>query len=245
MQPWAWPILGSLLGLVAGSFLATLVVRWPAGLPLTGRSRCDGCGQALSARDLVPLLSWAFARGRCRHCGVAIAPVHPAMEAAAAAIGALALLVQPGPLGLAGALFGWILLALLALDLGHLWLPDRLTLPLLGLGLLFGAGSPADRLLGAAVGGGGFLLLALLYRRLRGRDGLGLGDAKLMAALGSWLSVAMMAPLLLLSALAGLALAAVRARRTGAGAGDPVPFGACLALTAFPLWLAGQASAGV
>ncbi len=166
------------------------------------------------------------------------------MELAAAAVGALAFLAVPSPAGLAGALFGWLLLALLALDLGHLWLPDRLTLPLLGLGLLFGAGTPAERLAGAAIGGGGLLLVALAYRRLRGRDGLGMGDAKLMAGLGAWLSPAMMPPLLLLSALAGLAFAAVRARRAGGNAADPVPFGACLALVAFPLWLGVQGAAG-
>jgi leader peptidase (prepilin peptidase)/N-methyltransferase len=189
------------------------------------------------------------------------------MEGAAAFVGAVALLVAPSPAGLAGALFGWILLALLALDLAHLWLPDRLTLPLLGLGLLFGAGTPTERLLGALIGGGGFLLLALGYRRLRGRDGLGLGDAKLMAALGAWLSPSMIGPLIFLSALVGLLLALVRhvrhVRARRAGADDPtgpvptgpvptgpvptgpVPFGACLAVTAFPLWLAGQAGAGV
>jgi leader peptidase (prepilin peptidase)/N-methyltransferase len=165
------------------------------------------------------------------------------MELAAGALGALALLANPSPTGFAGALFGWILLALLALDLAHLWLPDRLTLPLLGLGLAFGAGTLTDRLVGAAVGGGGALAIALAYRSLRGRDGLGLGDVKLMAALGAWLSAAMLAPLLLLSALAGLALAAVRARRAGGGGTDPVPFGACLALAAFPLWLAAPANA--
>jgi leader peptidase (prepilin peptidase)/N-methyltransferase len=245
MNAWYWPILGGCLGLVAGSFLATLVVRWPAGQRLSGRSRCDSCGVSLSARELVPLVSWALAGGRCRHCGAAIPAAHPAMEGAAALVGALALLANPSPLGLAGALFGWILLALLALDLAHLWLPDRLTLPLIGLGLLFGAGTPMDRLIGAALGGGLFLLLGLLYRKVRGRDGLGLGDAKLMAALGAWLSPPMIAPLILVSALVGLALAVVRARRAGAQTmAEPVPFGACLALAAFPLWLAVQAGAG-
>jgi leader peptidase (prepilin peptidase)/N-methyltransferase len=244
MDAWLWPILGACLGLVAGSFLATLVLRWPEGRALSGRSRCDGCGTVLGMAELVPLLSWAVLRGRCRHCGAAIDPTHPAMEAAAAAMGGLALLVDPSPAGLAGALFGWLLLALLALDLAHLWLPDRLTLPLLALGLLFGMGSPTERLAGAMIGGGGLLLLALAYRRLRGRDGLGLGDAKLMAGLGAWLSPAMIAPLLLLSALAGLAFAAVRARRAGGSAADPVPFGACLAIVAFPLWLGVQAAAG-
>lgn len=229
---------------MAGSFLATLVIRWPAGRPLSGRSHCDSCGARLSPAELVPLISWAMSGGRCRHCGAAIPAVHPAIELASAMVGALALLVDPSPAGLAGALMGWILIALLALDLGHLWLPDRLTLPLLGLGLIFGAGTFADRLLGAALGGGALLVMGFLYRRLRGRDGLGLGDVKLMAALGSWLSPAMLGPLLLLAALAGLALAGVRSRRGGGDMSVPVPFGACLALAAFPLWLAGHAAAG-
>lgn len=256
MIAWLWPILGGCLGLVAGSFLATLVVRWPAGGRLSGRSRCDSCGAVLSVAELVPLLSWALSGGRCRHCSAPIPAVHPTMEVAAAAVGALALLVAPSPMGLAGALFGWILLALLALDLSHMWLPDRLTLPLIGLGLVFGLGTPAERLLGALIGGGGFLLLALAYRAVRGRDGLGLGDAKLMAGLGAWLSPPLIGPLILLSALLGLALVLVRAARAQGGsteaganrAGDsvlsePVPFGACLAAAAFPLWLAGQAGA--
>jgi leader peptidase (prepilin peptidase)/N-methyltransferase len=244
MDAWIWPILGGGLGLVAGSFLATLVIRWPAGRALSGRSHCDSCGARLSAAELVPLVSWAIAGGRCRHCGAAIPTIHPAFELAAAMVGALALLVDPSPAGLAGAMLGWILIALLALDLEHLWLPDRLTLPLLGLGLVFGAGTLADRLLGAALGGGALLVMSLLYRRLRGRDGLGLGDVKLMAALGSWLSPAMLGPLLLLAALAGLALVWVRTRRADGDMSVPVPFGACLALAAFPLWLAVQVAAG-
>jgi len=253
-----WPILGGVLGLVAGSFLATLVIRWPQGKSLAGRSSCDSCGTTLAVRDLVPLLSAAVTRGRCRHCGAPIPPRHLHLELAAAALGALALFAAPGPAGLAGALFGWLLLALMALDLDHFWLPDRLTLPLLALGLLLGNGTPAQRIAGAVLGGGGFLLLALGYRRLRGRDGLGLGDAKLMAGLGAWLSPAMIGPLLLLSALAGLLFAAVRAQRSKEAAGQgaeaeseaggamiqKVPFGACLALAAFPLWIVEQVRAG-
>lgn len=251
-----WPILGGVLGLVAGSFLATLVLRWPQGKSLAGRSCCDSCGTALAARDLVPLLSAAATRGHCRHCGAAIPPQHLQLELAAAAVGALALIAAPGPVGLAGALFGWLLLALLALDLDYFWLPDRLTLPLLALGLVLGNGTPTQRVVGALVGGGSFLLLALAYRRLRGRDGLGMGDAKLMAALGAWLSPAMLGPLILLSALAGIVFAAVRASRsrgsagpgtemgTGATMTDRVPLGACLALTAFPLWIVEQVRVG-
>ena len=233
-----WPALGALSGLLAGSFVATLVLRWPQELALTGRSRCDACGAKLEARELVPLLSFAMQRGKCRHCGTAIDHAHPLIEVACAMVGGLALFALPGLGGFAGALLGWCLVALIALDVAHFWLPDRLTLPLLGLGLLLGPSPLPDRLLAAAVAGGSFLLLALLYRAVRGREGLGMGDVKLAAALGSWLSLAMLPPLLLLSATLGLALVAVgffRGRRISAE--TRIPFGACLAAAAFPLWL--------
>jgi leader peptidase (prepilin peptidase) / N-methyltransferase len=233
-----WPALGGLLGLVAGSFLATLVLRWPRGEGLSGRSRCDGCGATLGPLELVPLLSFLAQRGRCRRCAAPIDPHHPAIELTAAIIGVLALVAVPGPAGLAGALLGWVLLALLALDAEHFWLPDALTLPLLALGLLLGPSPLPDRLLGAAIGGGGLLAVALGYRALRGHDGLGLGDVKLMAALGAWLSPAFLPPLLLLAALTGLAFAGVR--RLRGQPGDPdgrIPFGACLAVAGFPGWL--------
>jgi leader peptidase (prepilin peptidase)/N-methyltransferase len=242
-----WPSLGALLGLVAGSFLATLVIRWPEGKPLSGRSRCDSCGAAVGWADLVPLLGWLALKGRCRACGAAIDARHPLFELTAAAIGLLAMLAVPGPQGLWGALLGWTLLALLALDLAHYWLPDRLTLPLLAMGLAGGPGLLTDRLLGAAIGGGGLLLLALLYRWLRGREGLGLGDVKLMAALGAWLSPAYLGPLLLAASVAGLAFAALSRWRGAGEEGAPirVPFGACLALAGFPMWLIANAAGGV
>lgn len=236
---WLWPLAGALLGLVAGSFLATLVVRWPRGETLWGRSHCDSCGRQLGWSDMLPLLSFVVARGRCRQCHAAINWRHPAIELAAALIGFAAFAVVPGPEGLAGALLGWLLLALLALDAEHLWLPDALTMPLLGAGLLLGQGAMADRLLAAAIGGGALLLIALAYRLVRHRDGLGLGDVKLMAGLGAWLGWQALPLLLLLAALLGLGLAAVRAVQ-----GRPlaaVPLGACLAAAAFPLWLAGPA----
>ena len=239
-----WPSLGALLGLIAGSFLATLVLRWPRGEPLTGRSRCDHCGAVVNWFDLVPLFGFLWLRGRCRACGGAIDRTHPAFEATAALIGALAFVAVPGPAGLWGALLGWLLLALLALDLQHYWLPDRLTLPLLALGLAGGVGTLPDRLLGAGLGGGALLLLALGYRRLRGREGLGLGDVKLMAALGAWLSFIWIGPLLLLASVAGLLFAGVSRWRGEVKPDGPlrVPFGACLALAGFPIWLAANAA---
>ena len=159
-------------------------------------------------------------------------------------IGVLAMLASPGTVGLSGALLGWALLALLALDVEHHWLPDRITLPLLALGLLLGAGDLADRLLGAAIGGGALLLLALGYKVLRRREGLGLGDVKLMAALGAWLGPLLLGPLLLGAALLGLLMAAVmKLGGRDLPAGGRIPFGACLAAAAYPLWLFASATA--
>ncbi|WP_194744734.1 A24 family peptidase [Thermaurantiacus tibetensis] len=239
--------LGGLLGLAVGSFLATLVVRAAQGLPLTGRSRCDSCRAPLPAAALLPLLAFAAQRGRCRHCGTAIDPVHPALEAAAALVGALALgLLGPGP-GLAGALFGWLLLAAAALDLRHHWLPDWLTLPLLALGLGLSLARDPSGFPAQAAAAGGFLLLFWLVReahfRLRGCEGLGLGDVKLAAALGAWVNPVLLPPLLLLAALAGLLWAAFVRARAGAGAeGTAVGAGQGAGQTAGPG--AGGAGAG-
>lgn len=235
-----WILGGVLAGLVAGSFVATLVVRWPEGRPATGRSACDSCGVPLRAADLVPLLSFAVLRGRCRLCRRPIDRRHPAIELAAAVIGGLALWADSSWHGFAGALLGWFLLGAFVLDAEHLWLPDRLTLPLLGLGLWLGHGSFADRCIGAAAGGGLLLLLALAYRRFRGRDGLGLGDVKLVAALGAWLGWQALPGLLLGASACGLLLALwlVLSGRTPDSA-TRLPFGACLCVVGFPLWLLG------
>lgn len=233
-----WAPTGALLGLVVGSFVATLAIRWPRGEATSGRSHCDGCGRMLRAVELVPLLSFLWRRGRCGSCGHAIDRRHPLIEATAAGIGLLAFLAAPGWHGLAGALLGWALLALLALDCSDRWLPDRITLPLLALGLLVGVGDFQGRLLGALAGGGGLLAIALAYRAVRGHDGMGLGDVKLLAALGAWLGLWALPLLLLAATLLGLAIAGIRHL-----SGDPVhrhselPFGACLAAAAFPLWL--------
>ncbi len=202
-----------LLGAITGSFIATLVVRWPAGRSVAaGRSACDGCGKPLGVAELVPLLSFALQRGRCRACRAPIARFHPAIELAAAAIGASAGWVAPGWEGLAGATFGWLLLALGALDLAAFWLPDTLTLPL--------------------------GLVAHGYRRVRGRAGLGGGDPKLFGAIGLWLGWSMLPGVLLAASLAGLGYVGWRALvRRPVARSDALPLGALLALAAYPAWL--------
>lgn len=233
-----WIMAGLCVGLAMGSFIATLAVRWPAGLSLAGRSRCDQCGHRLGVAELIPLLSYLLQRGRCRQCGSAIDWRHPSTELAATAIGGVALLAIPGPAGFVAAGFGWTLLALVLLDSDHHWLPDALTLPLLGAGLLLGPGLLTDRLLGAAIAGGTLLAVALTYRGLRGREGLGMGDVKLAAGLGAWVSMPLLPLLLLLATLvAFVALGLARLRGARLDATTRLPFGACLAVAGFPLHL--------
>jgi leader peptidase (prepilin peptidase)/N-methyltransferase len=240
---WIWPAGLGLLGLILGSFIATLVVRWPRGeSALQGRSKCDGCGRTLGPLDLVPVASFVLLRGRCRACGAAIGRAHLAIELLAAAIGALAGWAAPGLDGVGGALFGWLLLALAALDLAEHWLPDALTATLAAIGLASGLlidPSMAERLIG---GVGGFAALWLIgwgYARLRGREGLGGGDPKLFGAIGLWLGWRLLPFVLLGASLLGLA-AVLLLRLAGREIGmqDRVPLGAMLAAAAWLAWLA-------
>ena len=232
-----WP--GAMVaGLLAGSFLGTLVVRLPAGVTLGGRSRCDGCRRRLGVAELVPLVSWIAVRGRCRGCTGAINAVHPIMEGGCALVAGAALAVAPDWTGVAGAVFGWLLLALALLDLRHFWLPDALVAPVAGLGLLAGPLPLADRAAGGVAGFVSLWVLAAGYRALRGREGMGRGDPKLFGAIGLWCGWQLL-PIVALGAcvvgLAAVGIAALGGRSvTGATA---LPFGALLAIAAFPAWL--------
>jgi leader peptidase (prepilin peptidase)/N-methyltransferase len=202
---------------IIGSFLAAAAHRLPddvRGL-LVGRSRCDHCLQPLALRDLMPVLSWISLRGRCRSCGGVIDPSHPVIELAAIGIALLALAgevaLMPGT-----CLLGWGLLLLGAIDRRTGLLPDMLTLPLVVAGLLAALVEPgvppADRAIGAAVGYLLFAGLAVAYRRLRGHDGLGLGDAKLLAAGGAWLGWQALPWVILVGAGAALVVTLASAR---------------------------------
>lgn len=243
MPPAAMTAVGFVLGAVIGSFLGAILLRWPNGVSvLRGRSKCDACGQTLGARDLVPILSYFLAGGRCRRCGAEIDRRHLAAEAGAALIGLTAIAAHPIPLAFFTALFGWWLFLLAALDVEHHWLPNVLTLPLIPAGLAVGwvgIGPALDaRLIGAAAG---FLSLALIawgYRRLRGREGLGGGDPKLFAAIGAWLGWPQLPIVLLGAGLIGLGvLLMMKLRGAEVRATDRLPLGALMALSAWPVWL--------
>ena len=160
----------------------------------------------------------------------------------AAIVGFVAFQAHPPGIAWISALFGWWLLILAGLDLEHHWLPDRLTLPLIPLGLAAawaGAGPPLDsRLIGAAAGYLSLAALALAYRLLRGRTGLGGGDPKLLAGLGAWLGWHQLPFVLLGAGLLGVtALLLVQLRGRRIAATDRLPLGTLMALIAWPIWL--------
>jgi leader peptidase (prepilin peptidase)/N-methyltransferase len=229
-----------------GSFLGVLIVRLPSGIPLAmARSACPHCGTRLGPVDMVPLFSFAMLRGRCRHCGGAIGWFHPAVELAALGVAVLAVLDDPDPVRVwATCGLGWTLLALAWIDWTEFLLPDVLTLPLLLAGLaltwLWDPETLTDHCLAAALAYVAFQALAAGYRRLRGRDGLGGGDAKLIAAAGAWCGLAALPLIVLGSALTGLlaALGLALAGRTVTST-TRIPFGPCIALAFWLAWVEG------
>ncbi len=244
MADWVWPVLLGVLGLAFGSFIATVAIRWPRGIsPLRGRSRCDGCGRTLRATELVPVLSFAIAQGRCGSCRKPIAPIHLAVELAGCAVGVIAGCVAPGMEGTLGAVFGWLLLSLASLDLVAFWLPDLMTLILACAGIVAAAIFPEPPLFDRVIGGiSGFAILWLVrtgYRWLRGREGLGGGDPKMFGAIGLWLGWQQLPLTLLAATLIGLAVVLAMwldGRRVAMEA--KLPFGVLLAAGAFTVWTA-------
>jgi leader peptidase (prepilin peptidase)/N-methyltransferase len=192
-------IFAVLAGLAFGSFLNVCISRLPQHESIVSpRSRCPRCLTPILNRDNIPLLSWLLLRGRCRHCRTPIPARYPLIEAATAALFLLCLLEFGLNLrGVAAAVLSWLLLGLAATDAETLLLPDALTYPGIALGVvysgvvgsnrLFSWESAGESLLSAACAAGVILLIRLVYWLLRRREGIGLGDAKLLAMIAAWL----------------------------------------------------------
>ena len=223
-----------------GSFAGVLIARIPAGRSVvTPRSACESCGHALGATDLVPIASFLALRGKCRFCHVPIPRRIFWVECASLGIAAWAAAAgERGAFLWAGCALGWTLLALGWIDALCQRLPDVLTLPLLLAGLaeayFLEPDAITDRALGAAIGYAGFRLLALAYARLRGREGLGQGDAKLLGAAGTWVGALLLPNVLLLAACTALLYAF---RRLHPNATERIPFGPFLAAGIWLVWL--------
>jgi leader peptidase (prepilin peptidase) / N-methyltransferase len=238
---WLWPLLAAPF---VGSFLGVLITRLPSRAPIAmARSVCSSCDTPLGALDLMPLISFLALRGRCRHCHAPIGLFSLAVELAAVAAALWAVLADPdtGRVWVDCGL-GWTLLTLAWIDWTDFLLPDVLTLPLVLAGLaLTLTGDPdalIDHCLAAVLAYVSFQGLAFAYRRLRGRDGLGGGDAKLIAGAGAWCGLAALPFVVLSGALLGL-LAALGLALTGRSmtSTTPIPFGPCIALAFWLVWM--------
>jgi leader peptidase (prepilin peptidase) / N-methyltransferase len=221
-----------LFGLAFGSFLNVCIHRMPRGLSVVSpRSACPACGRLIEARDNIPVLSWLLLRGRCRYCRVRISPRYAAVELLTAFL-FLVVFLQYGLTleALKFWVFAFLLLGLIFTDAEHKLLPDLLTLPGLMLGLTFSLLAPvgdlalsfvffwfggdvaalpwravslAESLAGAALGAGLIYGAGAVYLRLRGVEGMGFGDVKLMAMVGAFLGVKLTLFTLFAASLAG------------------------------------------
>ena len=227
-----------------GSFAALLIRRLPLRRPvIVGRSRCEACGHVLGPWELIPLLSAAWLGMRCRWCRARIPAAHVAVELACLAIAIAAVLIEADPLSIwLDCVLGWSLLALAWIDWEHLLLPDALTLPLILAGLLvtllLDPAATTEHAAAAAAGYLAFRAIEVAYRRLRGRDGLGQGDAKLLAAAGAWLGLMALPSVVFTAAVCGLVLAAAL-RLSGADLHRfaAIPFGPPLCVAIWLAWL--------
>ena len=251
------------VGLVVGSFLNVVVHRLPkmldrdwrrdcrllddpdADLPdepaynlVTPGSHCPACGHRIRAWENVPVVSWLALGARCSACRVHISARYPLVELAAAVLGALVAAHFGVTWACAGALaLTWSLVALTMIDFDHQLLPDTVTLPLVWLGLVFslfaGMTTPEDAIIGAAAGYLSLWSVYWLFKLATGKEGMGYGDFKLLAALGAWLGWQALPAVIMLSAVVGavVGIALIVAQRLGRQV--PMPFGPYLAAAGF------------
>lgn len=269
--PWTFTAAMGALGLLIGSFLNVVIHRLPIMMErqwrddcaslaaddvstaraepfnlVVPRSRCPSCGTMIGGADNVPLLSYLWLGGRCRHCRTRIPLRYPLVELAGGVLAAAAAThFGFGWAGIFAAVFGWALLALAMIDFDTQLLPDAITLPFLWLGLLVNSAGVFVNLHTALYGAAaGYLSLWGVYWAFRlatGREGMGFGDFKLLGMIGAWLGWQSL-PLVLLGASAvgavvGIGLIAF----AGHGRHKPIPFGPYLASAGFIALIWGEA----
>ncbi len=214
------------------------------------RSACPACGTQVAARDNIPLLSYLLLRGRCRHCGVRISARYPLVEAAAAGIAVIvAAVLGPSWQMLAAIGVSWMLLVLSIIDIDRYLLPDAMTLPLLWCGLLTSALWIGDTplfadlhssVLGAALGYASLWSVYQVFKLLTGKEGMGHGDFKLLAALGAWLGWQLLPIVIVLSAGAGATVGGLQLVLEKRSREHPIPFGPYLAAAGWIALLWGE-----
>lgn len=240
-------VLAIILGLVLGSFYSVCVSRYLSGESIVSPpSHCPLCDRPLRPWELIPLLSYLFLRGRCAGCKGRISPLYPLIELASAGWAVLTLLrVGPTFWFPAYLALGGLYIVASAIDFKAYLLPDILTYPAAILGFAIGAARPEigpwAAALGAGCGFGLFWLLAAIYRRLRGADGLGGGDVKLMLSIGGALGWMGLPYAILCGSLAALLASPFYVLGKGRDRTMPIPFGPFLCLGAMVQLLYGHA----
>ncbi len=247
----------ALFGLAIGSFLNVVIHRLPKmmerewqtqcaalrGEPppapsrynlATPASSCPGCGHRITALENIPLVSYLALRGKCSACGAAIGVRYPIVEALAGAAAAYcAWHYGFGVAALAAMLFCWCMIALTFIDVDTQLLPDSITLPLLWAGLLLNLRGTFADLPSAVIGAvAGYLVLWLVYwlfKLATGKEGMGFGDFKLLAAIGAWLGWKMLPLVILASSLVGAVVGIGLIALARRGRDVPIPFGPYLA----------------
>ncbi|MEZ6994730.1 MULTISPECIES: prepilin peptidase [Aeromonas] len=262
---WLYFSLVFLFSLMIGSFLNVVIHRLPIMLErewqaeylsyfnpetqlqqeerynlMVPRSACPHCGHAITAMENIPLLSWLWLKGRCRECQAPISARYPLVELLTALLSLVVAATFPPSWGLLAALLlTWVLVALTFIDLDKMLLPDQLTLPLLWGGLLSNLAGGFVPLADAVIGAmAGYLVLWSLYwafKLLTGKEGMGYGDFKLLAALGAWLGWQALPIVLLLSSLVGAIIGISLILLRNHHQGKPIPFGPYLAIAG---WIA-------
>jgi len=231
------PLFAVAFGLVLGSFLNVVIYRLPRNESIAWPgSHCTSCSRALSWYENIPVVSWTVLRGRCRTCGSRISMQYPIVEAVT---GVLFLAGYEAfgltPLLPVRLLFGCAMIVLFAIDLEHQILPNEITLPGIAVGFVASVFLPpgwTSSLIGLLVGGLFPFLIAELYARVRGREGMGMGDFKMLAMVGAFLGWPIVWLTLILSCVLGIVIgggALVISRR---GLATRIPFGTFIAVAA-------------
>lgn len=250
-------VVAGVLGLLVGSFLNVVIHRLPQIMQreidnfiagengvqpvhterynlVVPRSACPHCGHMISALENIPVLSYLWLRGRCSACHAKISMRYPLIELLSGAISAgMVWHFGSGWAGLAAMPFAWLLIAMTFIDADTQLLPDALTYPLLWLGLLINLGGTfaalPDAIIGAVAGYLALWSVYWLFKLLTGREGMGYGDFKLLAALGAWMGWSMLPLIILLSSVVGAVVGLGLIVFAGMGKHKPIPFGPYLA----------------
>ncbi len=235
---WLLPVL---ISPFIGSFIGVLIERLPKNRPVIfARSACDTCHHSLSFADLIPVFSYIISGRKCRYCNICIKSFYICIEFLSIFVAMASVFSTENPAVVwQNCILGWVLLGLSWIDARHFIIPNVLIYPLLIAGLFFGASISQpflfDCVIGAIVGFGAFKGIAMIFRKLRGYEGLGSGDAKLIAVAGAWVGWQSLPDVIFLSAMFGLTFSAIESARGKALARNTkIPFAPFLS---FAFWL--------